>query len=282
MVLNLAAERNTPIGESFTPPSPILHVLSSDGHLCSFSCVNTTPGAPNLCTPAPGLTQDGRRPGTVQFAQPPVPTPASVPPPAILPPPPYSQPILDNSQVQLSSDIFNPNSASFIQSTPVKPFGTKEPSAATTTAGTPFGSLFKPAEGSPFGGASSPFGGGASSPFSGFGKSKDLVPSPLSKISSKEPTPPRIESTPAPVKSTPVEHPAKPVPPAQPPTSKRIVPDETAKRRLDRKIDDEFRTFEEKLAALRDSVSNLKIDIGTQVSFKTREGWDGETIPLDL
>ena len=309
MVLNLSTERNTPVGESFIPPSPILHVLSSDGHLCSFSCVNTTPGAPSLCTPAPGLPQEGKRQGTVKYPEPSVPKPQSVPTPASLPPPPYSQPKpnLEKSQVQFSSGIFNPSSASFIQSTPVKPFGAVEPSSSTTATGGPFEGLFKPAEGSLFGGGAStpfgggvsttfgggvstPFGGGASTPFTGFGKPKESVPSPLSKSISKETTPVSKEPTPAPVELTPTLKESthtpreltpsltKPIPPTkEDPTGKpgnvistRSVPDETAKRRLNRKIDEEFKTFEDKLAALRDTVSSLQIDIGTQVSKRLR------------
>ena len=293
MVLNLSAERNTPVGESFIPPSPILHVLSSDGHLCSFSCVNTTPGAPSLCTPVPGLPQEGIRHGTVKYPEPSVPKHQSVPIPASLPPPPYSQPkpSLDKSQVQFSSGIFNPSSASFIQSTPVKPFGAVEPSSSTTATGAPFGGLFKPAEGSLFGGGSStPFGGGASTPFAGFGKPKESVPSPLSKPISKETTPVSKEPTPAPVEPNPtLKEPThtpkeptpfvtKPIPPTKEHpsvnpsnlVSTRNVPDETAKRRLNRKIDEEFKTFEDKLAALRDTVYSLKIDIGTQVSKRLR------------
>ena len=57
MVLNFTAERETKVGEGFEAPSPLLHVLASDGTLVSYSCVNTRPGAQDLCNPAAQLGQ---------------------------------------------------------------------------------------------------------------------------------------------------------------------------------------------------------------------------------
>lgn len=70
MVLNLTAEREMPAGESMPArkASPLLHVLASDGLLCSFSCVNDRVGSQDLCSPAPGLPdQPVKRAGTVNL-----------------------------------------------------------------------------------------------------------------------------------------------------------------------------------------------------------------------
>ena len=258
MALNLTAERDTPVGEGVEAPSPLLHILSSDGHLCSFSCVNTKPGAPELCAPAPELPEEGRRKGCVQY---PEPTPAAAADP---PPPSYAQskPLDGDAKPSLAavpfgSGIFNPGSLSFNQSTPVKPFGAEKDASAPSQLGSPFA---------------------ASTPFAGFGKPKEPVPSPLAFGKPAAPTAvPTAAPTAAPAAApAPTATPAAaPVPTMQEPDPANTAPaaaitapDASVRKRLDRKIDDEFAEFDRKMSELRASVASFSIDIGSKVVIR--------------
>jgi hypothetical protein len=149
LALNLTAERETPLGgESFGPPSPLLHVLASDGLLCSFYCVNSAPddAAQQLCAPAPGLPTDNRRTGSISFPQAAAAAakpaqPAAVKEVAVVPPPPATQEEPAKPAVTpFGSGIFNLNSSSasssfsFAQSTPVQNKPAVPPAVGTTAA----------------------------------------------------------------------------------------------------------------------------------------------------
>merc|ERR1712142_227683 len=58
----------TPVGESEGPPSPILYLLSSNGLLCPFYCVNYKAGAPVLTKKAIAMPGQ-KRPGKVPYPE---------------------------------------------------------------------------------------------------------------------------------------------------------------------------------------------------------------------
>merc|ERR1719483_1519235 len=68
----------TPVGETTGPPSPLLYLLSTDGLLCPFYCVNTKHGVSPLCSPPVPLPAASKRAGTV-----PLPLPAIQPKPSV-------------------------------------------------------------------------------------------------------------------------------------------------------------------------------------------------------
>ena len=82
------------------PAAPLLLILSSDGLLCPFYCVNTKPGAASLSCQAEALPGK-ERPGTVNLPAPTAVVATPTPPPAVLPPTAATPPAATDSLQQL-------------------------------------------------------------------------------------------------------------------------------------------------------------------------------------
>ena len=78
MALDLTSQKPTSVNDTVSPPSPLLHVLSTDGLLCSYYCVSTRPGAAPLTSPPQQLAVEGKRPGTIKLHIPDPPAPVAV------------------------------------------------------------------------------------------------------------------------------------------------------------------------------------------------------------
>jgi len=247
MAVDYTSAVGTPVGETTGPPSPLLYLLSSDGLLCPFYCVNHKQGAAPACRDRIVLAE-GKRTGTVSLPLPHKKT-SSVPPPdkntgAVLDTSTgsvqnlgkqsFGQPISSVTKPAANlSDIFAlSGNSSFAQSTPMKPPPSSKPIAVTDP--------------SPALPATSSFSAPKKEPTPPFrSMSKDPTPT-LSKRStpvSKEPSP-TLDLIPAPKESTPIT--------------------DTTSAKVSAAIDEEYAAFESELKELRGVLSGMKTFIGTQ------------------